>query len=219
MEIELNADPSIRLTRALLIYEGGRGDGEVIVTQHEVASNVIQPGMPLDLPSFRKLIDKGESKKKSSEWNWQFPRMIAESRERIAWWSPPAVRNVFIGSGKKSKIKKAWIPALIWCASRTAPHCYLWAYNGASSPSQDTDVYRPQFGPNGGLNHVHADNAICIGSMRLPNYQPATWENSFWVSLFKEAGNLDTTEPYACQTRFKKNGTLSSVLPRCKAAD
>lgn len=224
--IEFSSDPSPHLTRALLIYESSafhEADREIIVTQHEVKSGVIQPGDSLDLDAFRKLIEKGGGgpiKKDRGEWSWPFPRMLAENDTWRVWWSPSGMRSVFIGyDSAKPKVQHAWIPPLVWAAHRTAPSCYLFAYNGDTAPTPRTDVYRPAFGPRDeGLNHVHSDCRICVGNMKLDGHTPEAWERGFWNSRFKVPGNLKHTEPYGCEKVFKKIGPLESALSRCRSA-
>ncbi len=222
-------DASLTLTTALLIYESsGRhyssDSGEVVVTQHPIKDGTIQPGAPLDLSSFRKLLDRGgeaTASRQSADYAWPFPRLLAESKEHIVWWSPAQMQSVFIGreDAKKPRVLRAWIPSLIWCASRTQTHCYLWAYDGAGTPSPSTSVYRPAFGPSGGLNHIHANSSVCVGSTKVDGHTPEAWERGFWSSRFKVPGNLKQTKPYACKEIFQALGSLTSVLPRSRAAD
>lgn len=224
--VEMSGDASLNLTTALLIYEAGRSDrrNEVLVTQHAVTKGMIQPGAPLDLAAFRKLLDRGATSTpaaRSADYAWQFPRLLAESKERIVWWSPAQYQSVFIGreDAKNPRVLRAWIPSLIWCASRTQTHCYLWAYNGVCAPNPQTSVYRPAFGPVGGLNHIHANSTVCVGSTKIDSHTPEAWERGFWSSRFKVPGNLNRTKPYACEKLFDPLGSLASVLPRSGAAD
>ena len=227
--IECDGDATLNLTTALLIYESprnyDRSANEVVVTQHAVTKGMIQPGAPLDLAAFRKLIDRGgevAAASRQSDYAWQFPRLLAESKEHIVWWSPAQFQSVFIGreDAKKPRVIKAWIPPLIWCASRLHTHCYLWAYDGDGAPSPSTSVYRPAFGPaDPGLNHIHEDSSVCVGSTKVEGHTPEAWERGFWSSRFKVPGNLKRNQPYACKEIFKSLGSLTSVLPRSGAAD
>lgn len=220
---ESEQDPSLRLTRALLVYEVGGWDrsDEVVITHHEVTDGVIQPGTPLDMAAFAKLVERGQSKDKESKSGWamQFPRLLGESQHHIAWWSPPGIQRVFIGKEDgNAKAVRAWVPGLVWIASRQHATCFLHAYDGAGAPTLHTDMYRPQFGPSVN-NHVHADGRICNGSMKLDGNTPEAWEKAFWSSRFKTNGHLNSTKPYACKKAFKRIGTLASVLPCGPSAD
>jgi PRTRC genetic system protein B len=219
--VEFDSDPTVRLTSALLIYKSGSyDDAETVVTQHDVKDGMIQPGAPLDLEAFRQLIDGKTKAQSSGGWTWRFPRLLAENGEWVVWWSPAGVKSVFIGrDGSKPGVHKAWIPPLVWAASRSTPNCYLFAYDGDSSPTPQTDVYRPQFGPKGGLNHIHSDSRICVGNMKLNGFTPESWERAFWESRFKEPGNLIHTKPYAFKKAFTKIGSLTSALARCGSSD
>lgn len=219
-QLEIDSDPSLRLTTALLIYESsqhhGRGE-EPVVTQHRVEKGVIQPGDALDLDAFKRILEQGAAKQDEARagWTWQFPRLMAESRNWRVWWSPAGTQQVFIGDdGGTPKVLKAWIPALVWCGHRSRPSCYLWAYDGHTAPTPDTDMYRPR-----GINHIHHDSGICNGSMQLADNTPPSWEKAFWSSRFKSPGNLKQTKPYACKEAFTKVGPLASVLPRDTSAD
>jgi PRTRC genetic system protein B len=220
--VEIEGESALVLTTALLVYENknsyDRGKAAV-VTQHDVTAGMIQPGSPLDLGALRKLLDRGDQVAalgQSHDYAWQFPRIIAEGRERIVWWSPSGIKSVFIGSEgeKKPKVVQAWIPQLIWSASRRHTHCYLWACHDTDSPGPHTSVYLPQFG-----GHIHHDASICVGSTKIDGHTPEAWEKGFWSSRFKTAGNLKSTKPYAIQEKFKALGTLASVLPRSRATD
>ena len=225
--VEISGDASLNLTTALLIYESGHDrysdrKPEVDVTQHAVTGGMIQPGAPLDLAAFRKLLDRGgesATATRQSDYAWQFPRLLAESKERIVWWSPAGFRSVFVGleSNKKLKPRACWFPSLIWCAHRARPHCYLWAYGGEDAPAASTTVY----GLNaGGMSNIHHDNSICLGSTLLASFTPAAWEAGFWSSRFTSlTPALKRNQPYACKQIFKALGSLSSVLPRSGAAD
>ena len=148
-------------------------------------------------------------------------QFVAVAQAWRMWWSPSGRRSVFIGyDGKTPTVLKSWVPSLVWCAHRTRPTCHLWAYDGDTTPTPQTDMYCPQFGPVGNLNHIFAHNAtICVGSMKLGDHSPDSWEKAFWESRFKEPGNLKRNKPYACQKVFRKIGPLSSLLPRGEAAD
>lgn len=220
--VEIEGDETLRLTTALLIYEhsddGDMDKHQPVITRHGVSNGVIQAGSAIDVKALRKILDRGvQSAAESSGWAWQFPRMLAENSDRVMWWSPAGIKSVFIGGdGHKPKVIKSWIPNLAWCASRTVPHCFLWAYDGEGAPDQQTDVYLPQFGPDDGMNHIHQGSDICVGTMRLRGYQPQHWEKAFWESKFKKPGNLKFDTPYACKEKFKSLGPLSAVLARIK---
>lgn len=222
-QIEIGSDTSVTLRSALLIYESdAHEDNEVVITEHKVENGLIQPGAPLDVAAFRKKLDgRGDRTPAAGRggWRWQFPRMVAENDEWRVWWSPSCIKSVFIGEdGRKPKVQEAWIPPLVWSAHRTRPLCYLFAYNGDSSPNAETDVYRPAFGPKE-QNHIHSGSDICVGSMKLTGSTPESWETAFWNARFKTPGNLKSTTPYACQKVFKKIGSLTTALSRCRASD
>lgn len=219
--VELYESQPLKLTSALLIYEEANSykdkNSAVVVTRHPIVDGQIQPGEPLDLRSFRKLLDgdADTAANATAGWEWRFPRMVAESAQRIAWWSPPRIHDIYVGNdgAKRTRTLKAWVPALLWVASRTTPICRLYAYDGEQAPNQGTDVYHPRFGPDDGANHIHADCSICVGSMILADYSPDSWERGFWSSRFKVPGrNLQSTTPYAPSKVFKKVGTAESVL-------
>ena len=208
--VEIESNAGVRLTQALLIYEED-GGGDVIITRHQIKNGVIQPGAPLDTASFCKLIESGKGKA-ASTWAMQFPRLLGESPDYLAWWSRPQVQHVFIGQDhRKAKPVEAWVPGLVWIAARGRPSCQLRAYDGLDAPTMETDLYQPKFG-----NHIHSDGSICVGSAKLTDYSPAAWERAFWSSCFTSSENLDLT-PYACSKAFKKVGTLATVLSRCQA--
>ena len=211
MEVE-QSHSTYSLRRALLIYSDG--SEESVVTEHPVVSGVIQPGKPVDLEAtLRALSAPSEKAKAASPIKWSAsPRLVAEIPEYVVWWSPAKVRPVFI-AGKPGK---AWTPPLIWCAKRKAPTCYLFAFEG-EDPTAETIVYQPAFGPTGGLNHVHADSRICVGTSRPGNFTPPEWERSFWDSNFKTDGGLKSIKPYAIHKTFKKIGTLELALDRIQA--
>lgn len=217
IEVELS-DPSFRLTDALLIYRAsGRyhGDGEekVIVTRHGVTNGVIEPGSAINIPAFMQLIGANSEAEIDRGLSWRFPRLLAESPEWVAWWSPAGMKKVFIGASGKPRVISAWIPNLVWCANRSTPKCYLFAYDGEDAPKRATEVYRPQFGPaDPSLNHVHADCAICRGSVYVKSSTPAAWEDAFWSARFKEPGNLKHNTPYACKEILKPVGALDHAL-------
>ena len=123
MEIEQSYS-TYSLRRALLIYSDG--SEESVVTEHPVHDGVIQPGAPVDLEATLRALPS-EKAKAASPIKWSAsPRLIAELPEYVVWWSPAKVRPVFIAG----KPRKAWTPALIWCANRAAPTCYLFAFEG-----------------------------------------------------------------------------------------
>jgi hypothetical protein len=106
-QVEIHGDPSLHLTTALLIYEQAHSYGAAsapIVTQHPIKNGQIQPGQPLDLDAFKKLLEGGDEKQLAvrGDWSWQFPRMLAEHPEFRMWWSPAAMKNVFIGYDGKA---------------------------------------------------------------------------------------------------------------------
>ena len=210
MEVE-QSESTYPLRRALLIYESG---GDTVVTEHPVESGVIQPGNPVDLEAtLRALSSPSEKAKAASPIKWAAsPRLIAEIPEYLVWWSPAKVRPVFIAD----KPRKAWTPALIWCARRKAPTCYLFAFEG-EDPTAETIIYQPAFGPSGGLNHIHQDSRICVGTSKPGNFTPPEWERSFWESNFKTDGGLKSTKPYGIHKAFKKIGTLALALDRIQA--
>ena len=218
--VEYDSEPALRLERALLVYETGYS-GEVTITDHKVKDGLIQPGQPVDVAAFRKLLDRGVDEKVNvSGWTWHFPRLLADNSDWQVWWSQPGKQRVFIGGDStKPKVVETWVPALVWAANRKRPSCYLFAYDGEGAPTPDTDVYQPSFGPAGGLNHILADSKICVGTMNLTDFTPQSWERAFWSSRFKEANNLNYSKPYACKKAFKKIGTLSAALTRCGSAD
>ena len=112
--VEITGDASLTLTTALLIYESSPGNqqshgAEVVVTQHPIKAGTIQPGVPLDLSSFRKLLDRGgeaTASRQSADYAWSFPRLLAESKEHIVLWSPAQMQSVFIGreDAKKPRV-------------------------------------------------------------------------------------------------------------------
>lgn len=205
--VEIDTNDGVRLTHALLIYEED-GGGDVVITRHQIKNGVIQPGAPLDTASFCKLIESGKGKA-ATTWAMQFPRLLGESPDYVAWWSRPQVQHVFIGQDhRKAKPVEAWVPGLVWIAARGRPSCLLRAFDGEEAPTLNTDLYHPVFG-----NHIHGDGSICVGSMKLTEYLPASWERGFWDSCFSQATNLNKTTPYACKKAFKKVGTLATVLP------
>jgi PRTRC genetic system protein B len=211
--VEIDTNDGVRLTHALLIYEED-GGGDVVITRHQIKNGVIQPGAPLDTASFCKLIESGKGKATAvPTWSMQFPRLLGESPEFVAWWSRPQLQRVFIGQDhRKAKAVEAWVPGLVWIASRSRPSCQLRAYDGLDAPTLQTDLYHPVFG-----NHIHGDGSICVGTAKLTDYSPASWERAFWSSCFTSSENLRLT-PYACPKAFKKVGTLATVLPHRQAA-
>ena len=215
MEIE-QSDSTYTLRRALLIYSASDRTGEdSVVTEHPVHGGVIHPGAPVDLEAtLRALSSPSEKAKAASPIKWAAsPRLVAELPEYVVWWSPAKVRPVFIAG----KPRKAWTPALIWCAMRKAPTCYLFAFEG-DDPTAATIVYHPAFGPEDAtMNHVHRDCRICVGTSKPGNFTPPEWERSFWDSNFKTDGGLKSTKPYGIHKAFKNIGTLEVALDRIQA--
>lgn len=204
--VEISAQGQ-RLTRALLLYEGG---GKTVATSHAVKDGTILPGEPIDLPSLRRSLDDPDllkNKKRAGAFHWHFPRLLAEHPEWNLWWSPAGVRSVFVAG----KPRKAWLPMLVWMGHRVDRRLFLFAAREPADPRPETIVFRPKFGPAGSLNHIFDDSGVCLGSMTGGNHTPAAWEDDFWSTNFKTDGNLSAKKPYKIEKVFKKLGPLADI--------
>jgi hypothetical protein len=199
--------PSMGLRHALLVYEGGK---HTAITCHQVSDGVIQPGKPLDLPSFRRLIDQDVETK--TDLAWQHPRLLAQHPAWHVWWTPAGMHEVFIDG----KMARYWFPTLVWAGHRSQQSLFLWATPDAT-PTTNSKAYRLRLGPEE-QNHIHQDCGVCIGSMDPKSQSPVDWEKAFWESSFKTNGGM-SAKPYAlkAKAKVKQVGTISSEVSRVVA--
>ncbi len=212
MYFEPTHDGALDLTRACLIY--GRNDN-VVITENPVVSGRIMPGRVIDRTTAGALFAQRVTEKTKDNTEslvaWRFPRTFADHPSWNIWWSAPGVHGVFVAG----KPVEAWFPGMIWCGHRTSAQLFLFAYDGASVPRPGDVAYKPRFGPEQ-QNHIHEDSALCIGSARTDDKSPLGWENAFFDSGFKTAGNL-SPKPFEVAKRFKKIGTIASCIQRAVA--
>ena len=219
MNFEANHREPFKLKMALLVYSGHRATGsgeETVITKHKVSDATILPGEPIDLATARAVFASKQDAKgtvnKDDLLRWQHPRTLATHPAWFIWWTPPDKREIFVAG----KAHRSWFPGMVWCGSRTTQTVYLWAYDGAGEPSATTIVYRPEYGPHNGMNHIFPNSTLCVGSARIQDKTPAGWERAFFDSNFKTDGNLPAN-PYDPTTRFKKLGALRDVVNRATA--
>lgn len=218
MQIEVLDSKELALKCVLAIYQSG-DSGTVI--RHEVDSSgtISSRGRVIDVGTTLEILSRaGKAPTSQREIHHQFSpafdRLLLESPVWRVWYSKPHVHPLFIAG----KPRKCWLPGLIWCGHRRERICYLWSYRGCRKPDLQTLCFRPRFGPLDGMNHIHSDSRICLGSMNPGAGNPKDWETAFYDSNFKTADGLPAT-PYDITNQHIKIGALEIALSRCKATD
>jgi PRTRC genetic system protein B len=196
MKPELTVDTkeaqSMKLTRAIMIYEGGHSynnSERVHATVHEVSHGhgdtpTLLPGVSVDKPAIAGLL---ASLGESLAFNGFIPhRLLFVGPSTLIWWTPPGMRQVWFKDAKGK----------IGTRSTTTPHpglvfavaggqWYVWAVKGDARPDPETVLYQaPYF-------NVWAGGQICTGNVELPrSFGIETiegYERGFFGSYFTHA--------------------------------
>ena len=178
------ASATVRLSSALLLYEGE--NGACYATAHPIelldegGRPVIGAGRPVDRCA---LISALESLAESAAPAARFlpATVLGISASAVTWWHPPSRRRVFFECdelGKRAAVVPH--PGLVFQAANTGFRVF--AVKGDTRPLPDTPLFEPPYFNT--WNH----GAICIGTAPVPSKVDVDaisgWEAGFFDSAF-----------------------------------
>ena len=179
---------AVELRSAVLFYGGDQQDSSGIATVHSVAvvdgKPEIQAGRLLtreDLAELTECLHGAHS----AGAQWLDVTMLAQSRDRMIWYTPPGTRPMFFKSSPHCKKNVEGncvlpVPGLVWVVQDSS--LYVYATTEKGRPSRDTQLYQAPFW------NIWARGQVCVGSAKLPNgadaWVPKKWEEVVFNSRF-----------------------------------
>ncbi|HKR46633.1 MAG TPA: PRTRC system protein B [Paraburkholderia sp.] len=175
---------AVRLTSAILLYEGS--NGACYATAHAIDREprsdraIIGAGRPVTrgalVTALRELEDNGAAKSAFLP-----ATVLGLSSRAVTWWCPPSPRRVFFENkelGKRTAIVPH--PGLVFQASHDGFRVF--SVKVAERPGPDTPLFEPPY------FNTWDDGLICVGTARVPTRIEvdaiAGWEAGFFESAF-----------------------------------
>lgn len=182
-DILARSDGELRLSKAVLIYEGHSGGA--FATLHDIDDQdglpTIQAGKAMTPRAALRLaraLGKG-----ITHGGFLPETVLYMDGDLLMWWVPAARRQVWFRAGDIGPQDRGEVvphPSLVFAAS--SQHWCVWAVKGADRPKPDTPVFQaPYF-------NVNASGGICQGNVAIPNGTTAekigAWNDAFFNSYF-----------------------------------
>lgn len=200
-DIVARTDGELRLSKAVLIYEGQASGA--FATLHDIEDisglPIIQAGKALTPRAALRLAR--ELGKGVAHGGFLPETVLYLDGDLLLWWVPPAKRQVWFRAGDIGPDDRGEVaphPGLVFAAS--SQHWSVWAVKGQDRPTPDTALYQaPYF-------NVDASGGICQGNVATPNGTTAekigAWNDAFFNSYFTHPNVIKGLVRYrggACQ--------------------
>lgn len=185
-DILARTDGALRLSKAVLIYEGQSGGA--FATLHDIEDidglPTIQSGKAMTPRAALRLAR--ELGKGVAQGGFLPETVLYMDGDLLLWWVPAAKRQVWFRAGDIGPADRGEVvphPGLVFAAS--SQHWSVWAVKGLERPTPDSALYQaPYF-------NVDASGGICQGNVAIPHNATGTtaekigaWNDAFFNSYF-----------------------------------
>lgn len=121
----------------------------------------------------------------------------------MIWYHSEQKRNLFFSEKLHIPSGEAWVPALIYHATRKELNIY--AFTDAERPKENTQLYHAPF------HNISESGNVCLGSARVKKEKRNTyqslmkyWEDMFWLSEFTHLAGQEGITKTNVNTLWKK---------------
>lgn len=204
MKVNNSVDNQLTAKKALVVYQSA--SGKTLCTINPVEGGRIQPGVPVDASKLAGLFKAigSEEQPKENKLVWQSANILARGPNKVLWYVPPRLREIFFSCGNKSLMKCSGknfpYPGLVFLAFKNQ----LMVYAVKSHPNRQTRLYHAPFWNIG-------NGMVCLPATAKDGpHRTDEWEKIFFTSAFSHPG----ATKQITRTRFEK---LIPALIRSKA--
>lgn len=182
-DILARTDGELRLSKAVLVYEGQSGGA--FATLHDIEDidglPTIQAGKAMTPRAALRLAR--ELGRGVAQGGFLPETVLYMDGDLLLWWVPPARRQVWFRAGDIGPDERGEVvphPGLVFAAS--SQQWSVWAVKGQGRPTPESALYQaPYF-------NVDASGGICQGNVAIPSGTTAekigAWNDAFFNSYF-----------------------------------
>jgi PRTRC genetic system protein B len=191
---------------AIIAYQGNEENSqEWYLESHPIVNGEFMEGRPLQQETLHAMLElmytKETAERKVHRFipaNMLYGDVLQGGDYKFIWYRPEEKRSLFFSEKLELKNGEAWVPAMVYVASRK--RLSVFALDSNDYPTEGTKLFRAPF------HNVSENGSVCLGSAKAnfpkaPSYANVMkyYEDLFWVSEFshmtssnfcKSPGNL-----------------------------